>query len=267
MIRYVGTPVRVATTVKDLGGTATDQAPTVAVYDPDGTAVFPAPTVESTGTMGGYRADVTPDAAGIWTYVWSVSGYVCHPTADQFTVRTAPRALVASLDELKDQINRGRSNTADDDELRTYLMAATEVVEYKLDGPIVPTTYTERHRVGGDRIVPRKRPLISVTSLTPYQGTALDPSAYTADTDTDTVILRSLWPGEYVLVYRAGPAELRESYKLAGLIIAQHLWRTQHGGGGRQLPAEEVTMVPGFSFAVPLRAIELLQSGMIPTVG
>jgi hypothetical protein len=170
-----------------------------------------------------------------------------------------------TLEDLKRQLNR--SDERDDVELQVYLDSAIEVAESILGGPIEVTTFTERHQSSCNGVViPYKRPLVAVTSVTPVAyGTALDAASYTPNATLGTVTVTGARSAEYTLVYEAGYATLPSAYKLAILIIAQHLWRTQHGGGGRVAPGEEA-VVPGWSFAIPNRALELLGGGGIPAV-
>lgn len=173
-------------------------------------------------------------------------------------------ADIATLAEVKAQLNK--TDSADDAELATYISAATRYVEWRLGGPVAPTSYTERHYLLGEAIIPRRRPLVSVTSLTSELGAcAIDAAAYVADTGLGQVtLLRSLPYGWYTLVYTAG-ATPSASAKLAGLIVAQHLWQTQQGSGGRPYPADDVVMT-GLGFAVPRRAEELLAGEQISGV-
>ncbi len=252
----VGDLVTLSTVVKNSAGTPVN-TPTVivAVTKPDGTLVSPAPTVTNTGAGGLYTAPVTPDAAGIWSIVWTASGTVVGVETDQIMV-DAVRVLVASVQEFKVQTNT--TTTVNDNEIRVYLAAVTDTVERMIGGPVSPQTFTETHCTDGDVIVPRKQPLISVTSITPYLGSVLASDAYRVDTDLGAIYLRYGYSYEYTVVYRAGQSPLPESYKLGGMIIAQHNWRLQYGSG-RQTPGAD-PLAPGAGFAIPNRAAELLRS-------
>lgn len=257
MIREVGTLATIETLVRDADGDLVNTPTlTVSATAPDGT--FSAPAVTNTTTGGRYTAPLQLTQAGVWRWTWTSSGTIVATQSDQLTAVSTQRALIASRAELKKQLNR--TDVTDDDELSTYLAAATDWVEYELGGPIVPTTYTEVYCTDGDIIVPKRRPLVSVTSITPYLGAALDASSgYRVDTDLNVVFLRYRAGREYTMVYRAGLSTILERYKLAGLIVAQHLWQVENGGGGLPFPGEgETTFVAGVGFAVPNRAKELL---------
>lgn len=168
----------------------------------------------------------------------------------------------ATLEELKVHLNR--TDDRDDVELLGVLAAGNDVLEYLIEGPVSVRETTEQHEVRTDRIAPRKRPLVSVTSLTPQGGsTPVDSSAY-ALTGLNSIRLVASLSGWYTLVYQAGWDPLPDRYKLAGLIIVAHLWGTQNGGaGGRVLPGDDVAMVPGLSFAIPARALDLIGTPLL----
>ncbi|MFI2650201.1 head-tail connector protein [Micromonospora fulviviridis] len=170
-----------------------------------------------------------------------------------------------TLDDLKRQLNRAVTDTTDDVELQLYLDAAVEAVENILDGPVQVKRITETHRANrAGVILPHKQPVVSVASLS-YGGSALDAGAYTVDLGAGTVALGYWGTDPYTLVYDAGYANLPAGFRLAILIIAQHLWRTQHGGT-RTRAGDDPVMMPGMSFAIPARAAELLRAGTTPAV-
>lgn len=263
MIRDVGDQVTLQTTIKDASGTPVN-TPTVTctVTKPDGTAT--SPIVTNTNANGLYTATVTPDQAGLWLYQFTSSGTVVSVQADQFSVVAAGRALVASMEEFRGQLRR--SDTNDDPMLRSYLVSATDVAEWAVGGPMAPTTITELTMIRSWWIAPKYRPLISVTSITPELGASpLDATAFVVDTARNGIRIRwGALAGWYTIVYRAGLAIMPERVKLGGLMIAQHLWQIENGGGGLPFPgAGDTTYVP-MGFAVPTRALELLQPSRVP---
>jgi hypothetical protein len=262
VIYDIGDKVTLSTVVRNDAGTPVN-TPTlvIAVTKPDGTLVSPAPTVTNTAAGGVYTAPVTVDQAGTWTYVWTASGTVVATEPGQLTV-TPARALVASMEELKAHLNR--TDLADDIELRTHLAAATDWAEETIGGPVSPTSFTETHCDVVDEVIPRRRPLISVTSITPYLGTALTSDAYRADTDLGVIFLRYSVGYEYTLVYRAGLTVVPERVKLAGLIVAAHLWETQNGFAGRRNADDFVSS--GLGYAIPRRAADLIQYSQVAGV-
>jgi hypothetical protein len=231
--------------------------------------------------IGPTSTGVVHEATGLDSYQWAIAAgqatgdYVVLWTgtdpqaeavqASEIVTVTSATGDLANLAELKAQLNK-RDN-ADDAELVTYMSAAQGVVEYLIDGPIPITTFTERHDVRGRLIAVRRKPLVSVASITPRYGSALAASAYELDTEASTIELLTGVCGPVDLVYAAGyGAAVPVRFKLSGLIIAQHLWRTQHGGRGRGFPTDEpTTEVPGF-FAIPNRALELLGGEILPGI-
>jgi len=263
LLREIGTQIQLSTVVKDLTGTAVN-TPTVtmAVTKPDGSTVTP--SVTNTASGGLYTAQVTPDQAGLWLYKWTAAGAVTSVQSDQFTVVASQRALVASMEEFKNELNR--TDSFDDADLRSRLVSATDWVEGVIGGPLSVQTFTEQVNVCGDTIVPIYRPLVSVTSLTPDLGTPIDSTGYVTDARLGIIRLRwalGYWTF-YTLVYRAGLTVVPERHKEAGLIVAKHLWQTRNGGGGRLSPDDLV--MSGLGFAVPRRAMELLAKDMIPGI-
>jgi hypothetical protein len=261
VIRDIGDLTTLRTIVTDATGTPVN-TPTVTclVTKPDGTTATPG--VTNTGSNGLYTASVTPDQAGTWLYAFTASGTVVAVQADQFTVVTAGRVLVASMEEFKAQLRR--ADTTDDLMLRSYLVSATDVAEWAIGGPMAPTTFTELTMIRSWWVAPKYRPLISVTSITPELGGVLDSSAYVVDTNRNGIRVRwGALAGWYTLVYRAGLSIIPERVKLGGLIIAQHLWQVENGGGGLPFPGANDTQYVPMGFAVPSRALELLGAGSL----
>lgn len=262
MIREIGTQIQLSNVARDLTG-ATTNTPTLtlSMTKPDGSTTSPA--VTNTAANGIYTAQVTPDQAGLWLYKWTSSGTVIDVQSDQFSVITSQRALVASLEEFKIHLNR--TDILDDAQLRTFLTSATDWVERRIGGPLTVQTFTELVPVSGWWIAPSKRPIVSVTSLTPELGAVLDSSAYVVDTLRNGIRIRwGAFTGWYTLVYRAGLTVVPERIKLAGLILAEHLWQVQNGGGGLPFPGDSDVPQFGWGFAIPNRVKELLADETIP---
>lgn len=165
---------------------------------------------------------------------------------------------IATLTEVKAHLNYG-SGTADDAELTICLKAGSQWAESYVI--LAPTVFTERIFSQGCYLKQRHHPLTAVTSITPQDGTALSSSAYIVDTTNSMVELRyrAAGYGWYTMVYTAGLTTITERVKLAGLEVIRHLWNVQNGSSGRGRPAEDLVPTP-FGFAVPARAIELIES-------
>src|SRR5262249_56085969 len=105
-----------------------------------------------------------------------------------------------------------------------------------------------------------RRPLVSVTSVTPVNGTVLPATAYTVDKDRGGLTINSGGNIDYTVVYTAGWSAIPARGLLGQVIIAQHLWETQRGGMNPSLVAEELLPAPRTSFPLPKRAVALLPS-------
>lgn len=186
---------------------------------------------------------------------------------------------LCTLAEVKLQLNI--TGTTDDTELQSYIDAVTGPAEAYVRGPIVQRTVTdEQHRPNGAcEIILHNAPVVSISSLVEYAGASA--LTYTvvstpASAGSFTVILdkplaavtRVTAAGEYPFVggivyvtYSAGYASVPAEANLAARIIVQHLWETQRGAmSGPTFGGDDTSTPPGFSFAVPNRARELLDS-------
>lgn len=164
--------------------------------------------------------------------------------------------LVADLDEFKDHLNYG-TGTTDDVELTMHLTAASRWAESYVI--LAPTVFTERIWASGCYLNQRHHPLTAVTSVTPQDGTALPATSYIVDTTNSFIELRFEGYGWYTTVYTAGLTVITDNVKLAGMEVGRHLWEIQNGSGGRGRRPEDLVPTP-FGFAVPNRAIELIES-------
>lgn len=259
----LGDKITLSTVVRNSAGTAVNTPTvTIAVTKPDGTAVSPAPNVSNTGAGGIYTADIaaaTVNQAGLWRYVWTAAGTVEGTDDGQFDVAAA-RAYVCSLEELKGHLRQATDR--EDERLRDVLAAVTDIMEPRV-GYVTPRAVTEWHtlRLAQTTIVIRNPPLVSVTSLTADQSaTAVDASTYRADTELGLIRLRSRLCGEYQLVIQSGHNPWPAALKEAGKMICQHEWTVRNGTGGRPSPdMEQLAVLPGTGFLVPIRALELMR--------
>lgn len=264
MMYDVGDTATVTTELRDADGELIAATVVITVTKPDGTTLTPVPDVVSNGGTGLYKALVPVSVAGTWRYKWTASGAVTAVDGGQVEVVDVGRVLVAGLDEFRAQLDR--SDTSDDTELRIYLESATNQVEW-LVGPLSPTTITERHRAV-DLIPLRRFPVMSVESLTVVlagvAGSALSTSDYYVDVDNGEISVysyRSMYGRcEYEVAYTIGRTSISVDIKLAGLIIAQHLWAVENGRFTINAPGEDtLALVPGSGWLIPHRALELLR--------
>lgn len=178
-----------------------------------------------------------------------------------------------------------------DAELQGFIDAASAVAEFYV-GDLTGATYTEVHDGGDAAIYTRHTPIASITSLTEYIGSitytltnqplgqSTDAWGYTIDDAQAGRIVRRtasglVWRfvpgvGNVTITYTTGvtpPTQVLMAVKF----IVRHLWTSQRGA--QPLPAfsadqEPTSTVPGISYAIPNRAIELLETvPRMPVIG
>jgi hypothetical protein len=256
----LGSVYQVAVDVVDASGAPVNPGSAdLTIILPDGTTVSPAvPTPTTTGQV---RVDYVTAQAGrhVWRLVTSgpTTAY-----ADVFDVQPAIPVGIVSLADARAQLNMGPSETADDDELRGFVGAATGAVERALGRVVVRRTVVERQQVGRAReVLLRQVPVLSLTSVVAADGsTTWNTANLRVDGETGllTVTSGESLAGDVDFTYQAGEAVIPDDYRLAGLIIVQHLWETQRGTMGVQLGGDSEPYVAGRGFAIPRRALELL---------
>jgi hypothetical protein len=173
---------------------------------------------------------------------------------------------IVTLAAAKAQLNIESSETKDDIELQTYIDAATSAVEEQLGQVVERRTVVDQLSFSGGTtsFLVNSVPVISLTSVTSLDGAtswAAGMPTMHVDPSTGLVTVLSGPPitGTVLVAYEAGMTAVPANYRLAGLIIIQHLWETQRGTMGVQLGDTE-TYMAGRGFAIPRRAIELLGS-------
>lgn len=264
-----GTPYLIAFDVRgDDGALANAVSVTLTISLPDGTTAAPTVTNPPAET-GKYRYSYLPPQTGFfqWSAVTTSPG---RSFADSFHVREF--ASILNLAEAKQHLNL--TGTADDDEIRNFLQAATELTESKA-GACVRRTVTERVFGGTqNEILVTRYPLLSVTSVTSTQAGGPSWSSGQLAPDLDAGIIRpqpgaaQFYGGPWDAVYVAGRAVIPERYLDAGKELLRHLWETQRGATPA-LPAlggegETFTTSTGLTFAIPNRVLELLAGDMTP---
>ncbi|MFJ7100188.1 hypothetical protein [Streptomyces albogriseolus] len=265
----LGATVRLTAECRDPGGTLTTAATAaVTVTLPDGTAVTPA-AVE-TSTPGVYQADHVTTVPGRHTVRWVWTSPAAAYT-DVFDVQDAAPPAILSLADARKHLNL--KSTQDDDELRFWNNATTRAVEY-YTGPIVPRPITEDHRFSTAReLVLLHTPVLEVTTVAPLRagGTAPAVDGLVLDSGAGLIIRADggLLYGPLRFTYRAGRTVIPENITAGARIILEHLWRTQRAGrrgavagGGEDYSVTEP--IPGLGYAVPNRALQLLEPDRLP---
>lgn len=281
MARYpAGQPVRVSATVKDVTGTlvnATTLTLVVKLAQADGTQLvtgtYASPVNDGTGL---YHQDVpAADLTGLghYQYAWTATGTGAGVSFGDFEVFDPFETAILPLQDAKDALNIPQATTSSDTEIQQYIATISACLQRYTGGPLVSTAITERSEMlSNQTVIPvRQRPLVSVTSITGASGGAIDISAG-LDLDVNAGLIRRKlglpfygpffsWLPQVTVAYVAGwGTSVPATFNTVARIVLQHLWETQHGPAARPMMAGEVetVMIPGFGFAVPNQAAELL---------
>lgn len=161
-----------------------------------------------------------------------------------------------SLDEAKAYLNIQSSNS--DAKLQATIDAAEAALGQRV-GPIGSTTVTRRLQGCCSVLNLPITPVISLTSVTPYQGTALTVTDLYVDKVTGLVTFNNLvgFPSLYYdVVYEAGrspvPGDLIEAIRA----LVEHMW--QPARGPRSTSGDTSGNLPGAAHALPYRVQELI---------
>lgn len=244
-----------------------ENASTVAltITKPDGTAAI-TPVVNPPVRTGYYRFDYTPTVAGRYIARWllTFSDGTTDASTETLDVRPADPGGIVSLDAAKAHLHIKSDQS--DPELRGWIAAVTEVVESKV-GPCVIRNYSTLIETSGWWLP--HRPVLSVSTITAI-GTGTPPLV--ADFYLDAANGRMLYTGTkapagapWVVTYTAGRAVIPANIVQSALIILKHLWETQRGSdmsrGKMSMGGDDdLVLDPGMMWAVPRRAVELLES-------
>jgi len=270
--------------------TDTDDSPfegatvTLTVTLPDRSTATP--TVTHNGE-GSYSASFTSTQAGHHLVQWAAQATgLADAYADSFEVQSSADPTIVSLAEAKDILGL-TSTTAYDGRLQSFNASATEVAEWAC-GAVVTRMYTERVRVQGRALILGHAPvridlgtvidstyqrdgattngLVSVTPLLSY-GFMYDIDQLLVDPETGIVRHAAGLPffytadylASYKAIYWAGRAIIPSAVYDGARIILEHLAQVLRGGTSAQdlAAGESTTVVPGFGYAIPNRALEL----------
>jgi len=282
--RYpAGQPVRLSTTVRDVTGTLVNASALtllVKLAQADGTwattGTYASPTLDSTGN---YHQDVPAAdlaATGHYQYTWTATGTGAGVSFGDFDVFDPFETAVLPLQDAKDMLNIPQATTSSDAELQSWIATVQTSMEGMTGGPLVNRVITERAELLSHQTVicVRQRPLVSVTSVTSASGGAIDISGG-LDLDVNAgTIRRKLglpfygpffqWLPQVTVVYVAGwGTTVPAAFGSAGRIIIKNLWDTQHGPAQRpSMGGDEMVTLPGWGFAIPNRAAELLNGAL-----
>jgi hypothetical protein len=252
--------------ITDAAGVPADAGSVVLTITlPDGSTVSPAVSSPSTGK---YQVDFVPSMPGRHSVKWVASGANASAFSDVFDVRAAFPPYIVSLLDTKRHLNL--SSSVDDEELRSFIEAATRVVE-NVVGPVVVRSVSEVHASPGRLLVLGQTPVLSLTSISPVSVGGVSYSSTDVDVDLATGVVRLLsgrrFAGPLRVVYTAGRVSVPASMTLAAKLIIGQMWETQrgHSQGQRRLIGRSLDVDEGLSSSstssvlIPRRALELLE--------
>jgi len=288
-VRYpLGAPVRVSWTTRDPGGTlinATANSLVVKLANADGTTTVTGTyTTPVNDSAGAYHQDVpAADLATAGHYQWvnTSTGPGAGAAWGDFDVFDPAETRVLSLPDAKTLLKIPAATTTYDTEIDSWIATIESSLERMTGGPLINRQVTERVEVtsGYTCLAVRQRPLVSLVSVVSVSSN--QPLSVADMTDLDPVagtIRRALglpflgpffmWLPIFIVTYVAGwGTTVPAAFQSAARIILKHLWDVERGvTPAPMMGGDEMVTVPGFSFAVPPRAYELLDGsqGGIP---
>ena len=238
------------------------------------TLFTPTPSHPSTGV---YQYDFVPTAngslAGYYKVRWVATGANLSGYSDVFHVYDATPNYLISLAEARAVLRL--TATTQDEDLRPYLEAVTEVVEDHLGETVVPRTFVEDYEDvkpdrWGNSLSLRRVPVLSVASIVSVDGLfTWDVADFHIDKTTGLVTsLPSTWGlfGNITITYTAGYAVIPARVQKAAGVIVQHMWQTRRGAAGTAVPGGMADTAhssyrSGWGYAIPNAALELLGVG------
>ena len=259
MTRIMNT-VGATVTVEWLSGGTT--AATLAVVQPDGTSLTPAPTVSVTNNR--QSAFFIATQAGVYGLTWTLAnGAVQSDIVDVWPL--APRYLVSVADVMRRLAVAGPSaqNNAADwfETLSLYIASASLVVE-SITGALLPkaSQYVASGRWDRRKLVlPASK--ITVESVTVDDVLLIEGSQYKVDTMAGIIISDSFTEGDLNITvqFTAGSKNVPPQARQACLEIGAYMWQISRQGSRESGTTDEIVTTAS-GWAVPRRAWELLQS-------
>ena len=156
--------------------------------------------------------------------------------------------------------------TAESDaELQDTIDAAEALIAKKC-GPLTATVTTSRVRGYSGQLRLPITPVISLTSVTPVQGSALDLSGVVVSASGVVEFTYSGWFGYglYDVVYTAGRSSVPDDLLRGVKEMVRHLWSTQRPSGRFSSPLSDAAAntIPGSAFLFPFRVEQAISDYM-----
>lgn len=260
------------------GNLANATTVTCIITNPDGSSTNPTVVNSSTGV---YDVNYTPLVSGRYVVRWVATGTNASAYNDDFTVRDYSQISIVSLDEVKSHLNIAATNTTNDEEIRRFIDAATDLCENYVGCVLGRQTFTNEKYDGNTDIIRLRNPrAMSITSV--YEnGNLVDPTGYVLDPTGQRIQRLSygtlngpnyfgVWaPGvqNIVISYVSGFINPPPTAKQGLLEEVRHLWQTQRGSTSvmsRGQNGDEYT--PGSTYSMPRRVMELLDPIALPGI-
>jgi hypothetical protein len=256
-------PLRITsdgTTLADLGG----GLPTCTVTRPDATVTTATVTKLSTGI---YQGALTSTLAGRYRGVFTGSGANSGDLPRTFPVDVMPAdpRFIIGLDDAKAALNTPAGARVNDDELRLYIAATTEIIE-DIVGAVLSTTRTQTFDGGRNAILLSER-ATSITSVTVGGTTTTN---YVANLSSGVVYAGATgvdWftdgKQNVTVAYTTGSSSIDPNVILAAREEVSFLYQLGQQGGRPSLGGSvpDMSWTPS-GFAVPKRVIELCAPSM-----
>jgi hypothetical protein len=275
----IGDVVSLGISIYNASGTLQNAtAVTATVTAPDGTSSTPAVTNSSAGL---YDISYTPSVAGRYRIRWIATGTNASAYTDEFSVRDYNDLGIVSLDEVKAHLNIPSTITTDDEEIRRFIDAGSDLAESYVGQILGRKTFTSELYDGNiDTIRLRNPKAISITSV--YEnGTLLNSTAYVLDPTgqrISRVTTGSLNGPNYFGIWAPGAQNISITYvagwenppaaaKQGVLEVIRHLWQTQRGAMNvmsRNQSGDD--FYQGSTYSLPRRAMELLDPISLPGI-
>ena len=283
MARYpLNQPIRLSTTVRDVTGALVNPGALtllVKIAQADGTQLttgtYASPANDSVGQLHQDIPVTDLAAAGHYQYTWTATGAGAGVSFGEFDVFDAMlETSVLPLQDAFDALNisSAAAQQSAASEVQSFIATIRSSLERATGGPLVNKTITERSEMMSNQtVIPvRQRPLVSVTSVTSASGGAIDISAG-LDLDVNAGLIRRqlglpfygpffTWLPQVNVTYVAGwGTSMPAAFNSFARIVLAHLWESQRGPSARPgMGGDELATIPGFGFAIPNMAAELL---------
>ena len=260
-------PTTIAVTLKKPDGTTQDvSGAQYLTHTGTGTFTLKYPTADQSSGRYSYRVQTTGTGEGAFT--------------DVFYVLATDPGFIISLAQARNAIRALPSQTADDEDLRLVIAAATGPME-DICGPIIARNCDEWHDGGGTMIRLLQAPAISITTVTESYGAgyfrtltqqdldagSFDAFGYTVDL-ADAILTRRISgaAGRFAdgrrnvhVTYVAGRATIPPNIIRATRRLVRWLWQTEMQGISRPTSGQavEATSTTPSGYRVPPSVIEL----------